>query len=258
MIVQTIISPCWQASPSALASSVSHLENLLQHAPDETELFFRADDIGVPSKNCRHMLALFARHHIPLHLAVTPAWLSETRWQILREWAGKEDSLWIWHQHGWRHQNHQKSGKKGEFGQDRSSEAKQADIIKGREKLIGLMGTDFAPVFTPPWNRFDTVTGGILAEAGYRAVSRSVGEMKKVPLPACLPDYAINVDLHTRSEALPQNGLQTLLDEFRQAMDSGRIGIMLHHQRMNDASFSFLDSLLSLAKKIKRFKLTTL
>jgi len=107
------------------------------------------------------------------------------------------------------------------------------------------MGDDFQPIFTPPWNRFDNETGEALLELGYRAVSRSNGEQKKVPLPNGLPDVPINVDLHTRSEVDPVEGLTALLEEFGEAVESGRVGVMLHHQRMNEAAFMFLDEVFS-------------
>ena len=240
MIVKTVISPCWLAPAPALAGAGDRVAEILAEAAPSTAIFFRADDLGVPGDNCRRMLSLFREHHVPLHLAVTPAWLTPARWGALRDWAGDGD-LWCWHQHGWRHQNHQLSGKKGEFGSDRTGEALRADLRKGRDKLRAILGSDFAPVFTPPWNRFDGRTGPILMELDFKAVSRSAGADKKVPLPDGLPDVPVNVDLHTRSEPDPIEGLARLVREFEDAAAAGRIGVMLHHQRMNDAAFAFLD-----------------
>ena len=78
-------------------------------------------------------------------------------------------------------------------------------------------------------------------ELGFTAVSRSAGADKKVPLPEGLPDVPVNVDLHTRTEPDPIEGLDRLVREFADAAAAGRIGVMLHHQRMNDAAFDFLD-----------------
>lgn len=239
MIVKTHVSPLWHASRSDLEHAVACLEDFFSSLSSETECFFRADDIGVPGEKCRQMMEMFGSFGVPLHMAVTPAWLTPARWDILRTWAGTED-VWCWHQHGWRHVNHQLSGKNSEFGSDRDSRDKKTDLAKGRLRLEAIMGEAFSPVFTPPWNRFDAQTGDALVELGYRAVSRSVGEMKKVPLSAELPDIAINVDLHTRSEVDPVAGLDALMAEFEQAARTGRIGVMLHHQRMNSAAFAFL------------------
>lgn len=243
MIVKNIISSCWQATPGQLTEAGNRLVAILGGAPAGTGVFFRADDVGVPSEKCRLMMASFVRHEVPLHMAVTPAWLTSSRWSTLRGWGGDRD-LWCWHQHGWRHVNHQQSGKKSEFGTDRTEVAKGDDLAKGRARLEMIMGDDFRPVFTPPWNRFDRQAGEILLRHGYRVVSRSQGEAMKVPLPGGLPEMPINVDLHTRGETDPAQGLAALLDECEQAVALGHIGFMLHHQRMNDAALAFLDAML--------------
>lgn len=243
MIVKTILSPCWLASQAQIASAADRVAAALGDGAPGTAIFFRADDIGAPGDNCRRMLDIFRSHTIPLHLAVTPSWLTSARWDVLRQWAGTDD-LWCWHQHGWQHKNHQRSGKKGEFGTDRSDEALRADLTRGRDKLAAIMGTDFTPVFTPPWNRFDDRVGPILLELGFTAVSRSEGADRKVPLPPELPDIPVNVDLHTRNEPDPGDGLDRLAEEFEAAARTGRIGVMLHHQRMNDAAFVFLEACL--------------
>ncbi len=244
MIVKSTISPLWLASEAQLSTAAEKLRAIFAAAPADTEIFFRADDIGAPGDNCREMMALFLKHQIPLHMAVTPAWLTLTRWETLKEWAGRDD-VFIWHQHGWRHVNHQQSGKKGEFGMGRSKAAKKADLAKGRDKLESIMGAAFSPLFTPPWNRIDAETVEALVELEYSAISRSAGEQKKVPTSDALPDIPVNVDLHTRNEADPEAGLTALLVEYEEAIASGRVGVMLHHQRMNPAAFTFLDACLS-------------
>jgi len=244
MIVKSVISSLWTAGPDLLERTVAELAAALSAAPAGTGIFFRADDVAVPGEACRRMMTLFRDHGVPLHLAVTPAWLTAPRWSVLREWSGGTD-LWCWHQHGWRHVNHQREGKKGEFGTDRDRDAKAADLARGRARLEELMGECFSPVFTPPWNRFDAETGDILLRAGYSAVSRSDGAQRAVPLPPELPDFPVNVDLHTRREADPEQGLRALVDEAAAAAQTGRIGFMLHHQRMNEAALEFLDRLLA-------------
>ena len=82
----------------------------------------------------------------------------------------------------------------------------------------------------------------LLKELGYAAVSRSRGS--KPPSPGELPDYFVNVDLHTRKERDPATSWHNLLGEFEQAVASGFCGIMIHHQLMNPAAFDFLEILL--------------
>jgi len=54
----------------------------------------------------------------------------------------------------------------------------------------------------------------------------------------------VNVDLHTRKELDAEEGWNALFAELKGALLSGLCGIMIHHQRMNDAVFAFLEVLL--------------
>ena len=202
----------------------------------------RADDIGVPSAHCLRLLTLFVKHNVPLCLAVVPTWLTTGRWGVFKTHVDTTSPLWCWHQHGWRHANHQPSGKKAEFGPARTRSVLRADLIRGRDRLASVMGSDFAPYFTPPWNRCSGETLELLAEHGYRGVSRSRGEQSgRTPV----EDFFINVDLHTRKERDAASALQALCEELSRAIAENYVSIMIHHQLMNEASFELLDYLLS-------------
>ena len=208
-------------------------------------VFFRADDVGVPGAQFTRLMHTFTSRQVPIDLAVVPAWLTRTRWQALQPPAGA-DPLLCWHQHGWRHANHEVQGKKQEFGPHRSAAALRRDILLGRQRLEEILGAGFTPVFTPPWNRCSHTALESLREFGYHAVSRSQGAAPP-PLPG-LPDYPVNVDLHTRREPDPLVDWPNLLLELIRGIAGGACGVMLHHQRMNDNAFGFLEALLDLFK----------
>ena len=42
-------------------------------------VFFRADDIGVPGKQFRKLIHVFARYQVPLSMSVVPTWLTAAR-----------------------------------------------------------------------------------------------------------------------------------------------------------------------------------
>lgn len=214
---------------------------------DDSFVFFRADDVAVPSREFARLVDMFGRHQVPLTLAVVPAWLTETRWQRLVELCGRDLSLWCWIQHGWRHLNHEPPGRKLEFGPNRSFSRKQMDLQKGFQKLSRLLGDAFTPAFTPPWNRCDTETLKALKELGYQALSRNLGAQP--PAPAELTEYPVSVDLHTRRETDGESGWQNFFIELRESLGKGFCGVMIHHQRMNDAAFDFLELLLSELKR---------
>ena len=214
-------------------------------------VLFRADDVGVPSTNFERLLSLFSGHRLPLCLAVVPAWLTQVRWKAVKSLVDTGSSQWCWHQHGWRHANHQVSGKKSEFGPARSKAALRDDLVRGRNCLRSITGTDFSEFFTPPWNRCSEDTLDILVELGYRGVSRSRGEQSG---PTPLADLFVNVDLHTRKEPDSETALEALCGELHRAIEEHYVAIMIHHQLMDQSAFALLDLLLSLISGSSAFK----
>jgi hypothetical protein len=240
--MQNDVSPIWHRLPSDIVSRTERCVaagcEQISHRGD-AYIFFRADDIAVPGKQFTHLLGIFSQYRVPLCLAVVPAWLTRARWQALENVAPNTASRWCWHQHGWRHINHEVEGKKQEFGPLRSPADLEYDLRCGRQRLENLLGKSFFPVFTPPWNRCDQKALDVLKNLGYAAVSRSRGSSP--PSPKGLLNFDVNVDLHTRKEKTPATGWDHLFDELQQAIASGRCGIMIHHQRMNQAAFDFLE-----------------
>jgi hypothetical protein len=248
--------PMWQnPSPDIL----DRLRHTLDKAISEAEIrapvpfFFRADDIGAPSAQFSSMTLPFLRHRAPLALAVVPAWLTRNRWNSLLSLHQQDSALWCWHQHGWRHQNHEVTGKKQEFGPSRSHGQIVKDFVSGKERLSDLMGKVFEPIFTPPWNRMGQTALDAARGLGYLAVSRSMGASP--PSINGLPDLFVDVDLHTRKEPDGDAAWEALLAEFRTAILRGRCGIMIHHQRMNPKAVEFLDALLVVLKSENRIQL---
>jgi len=217
-------------------------------------IFFRADDIGVVSGNLLRLLQLFQDHRLPLCLAVVPAWLTKPRWSVFSTLIDVNSRYWCWHQHGWTHTNHQKSGKKCEFGSERPPALMESDIVRGRKRLESIIGSSFYPAFTPPWNRCTETTAKILRNQGFTAISRSLGEQQN---PVCLPDCFVNIDLHTRKEADPRSSFQGLLFEWRQALKQGRIGVMIHHQLMDKNDFVLLEWLLKTTVRSSKLEACT-
>lgn len=218
----------------------------------EGYVFFRADDVAVPGKGFIRLIDLFTMYKAPLALAVVPAWLTKPRWRYIKTLLEKDPSLWCLHQHGWRHINHEINGKKQEFGKSRERSQIMKDLIRGRQRLELLMGNFFYPVFTPPWNRCDIKTIQALKDLNYYAVSRMRSELTAVD---GLPDFSVNVDLHTTRETDPVKDMDNLLNQLGSSLSKGLCGIMIHHQRMNDAAFGFLEVLIESLLKVKGFQI---
>lgn len=221
-----------------------HIDRGCQLAAAPPQVFFRADDVGIPSRTFQQLIGCFQKHRLPLCLATVPAWLTEPRLKELRSLTGTNSGQWCWHQHGRLHRNFEPVGKKQEFGPARTKSDIDSSLAKGRSRLEQLLGNDFQPIFTPPWNRCSSDTLRVLTDLKFKAVSRSKGARPET-LPN-LPDLQVNVDLHTRKEVEPSLGLKNLVLEIEQGLASGRCGIMIHHQRMNRAALELLDILLGL------------
>lgn len=244
--MDTTVARLYRIPPETVLKRAGEtIAGALSELPPETSIptFFRADDVGVLSKNFTTMIETFARRRTVLCLAVVPAWLTRPRWLAIRRHTDPHSRLWCWHQHGWNHANHETAGKKYEFGPSRSDRDVRADLRRGRKRLESIMGADFSPFFTPPWNRCSPAVLELLPRLGFHGVSRSSGEQKT---PAPLPDCFVNVDLHTRKEPDPAASLDNLCSEFGRAIRHRHLGIMLHHQRMDSGAFAVLDGLLEI------------
>jgi peptidoglycan/xylan/chitin deacetylase (PgdA/CDA1 family) len=216
------------------------------HAPT---IFFRADDIGAGGRAFEALCRLFRRHEIPLGMAVVPAWLSDVRKSQLFGSAPLDEPLWGWHQHGWRHVNWQRAGKKSEFGEQRPFEKQWRDIWQGQQKMQEIFGGHLVRVFTPPWNRLSSSTLKILQELGFRGVSMAGPFPRGVKPPVGLANLRVQLDLHTRRSTDGDADFQDLLDELKVLLGKkDPWGIMIHHQRMTAFAFQFLDQLLSILK----------
>ncbi len=116
-------------------------------------VFFRDDDAGWDRPALDRLLALFETHGLPIDLAIIPAVTDEAlaaHLLVRRRSSGVHVGL---HQHGWAHTNHEREGRKCEFGPSRPVREVEADLAAGRRVLLDRLAGALDPVFTPPWNR---------------------------------------------------------------------------------------------------------
>lgn len=254
--MKPFLSSIWRQPPSDLAARIETCVRDARAPSGNAEpacIYFRADDVAVPGRRFYRMMELFSQYRVPLSLAVVPAWLTQERWDSLQNTGVRSSSLWCWHQHGWRHVNHEKIGKNQEFGSVRLYSELKHDILKGKRRLENILGNHFYPVFTPPWNRCNQKTLALLKECRYLAVSRNCGALPAAP--EKLPDLCVDVDLHTRKDKDPVSGWNRLFKGLTKDISTGRCGIMLHHQKMNAAAFDFLEILLKTLKGYRDIRL---
>lgn len=228
-------------SPCDIAERIDAALSTARHP---VSVYFRADDIAIPEPAMHRLLDTFSAHRMPLAPALVPAWLTPSRWAVFQRWDADHPDLWCWHTHGWRHVNHEAVGRKSEFGPSRSAAEIHDDLKRGMQRLRNLLGDRFFPIFTPPWNRCSRATLECLSGVGYLAVSRDIGAVPSPP--PSLVDIPIDVDLHTRKERSVPDGWKALFLQIEKAFRRGSCGFMIHHQRMNENAFRFLDDLLGI------------
>ena len=206
------------------------LRTALAEAPAPVEVFFRDDDAGWGDERLLRLVDVFEGHGLPLDLAVIPAELTTSLAETLRE---RPVGL---HQHGYAHVNHQREGRKCEFGSDRSRAEQEHDIATGRDRLRELLGDRLDPFFTPPWNRCTRDTGEALVALGFAALSR---EHRAEPL-GLLPEVSVHLDV---ARLAPEELDARFAAHVR---EGGPVGVMFHHAVMEDEDFARAGTLLEL------------
>lgn len=207
------------------------------------ELFFRDDDVAEDEPALRRMLELFARCAVPLNLAVIPGRLTEAATKLLRKYLKAHPGLFEVNQHGWMHVNHETTGRKCEFGPGRSEAEQLADIARGRQIMTAAFGADFSAVFVPPWNRCTEATLRALDQPGFEALSQLKG--KTAVTGDNFIELSVTLDLHRWKGGATLRSPGEIVTELMAQINAGEIiGVMLHHQVMDERAFSFLARLL--------------
>jgi hypothetical protein len=217
---------------------------VLDRATVPIPFFLRDDDAGWHDPRLFALLQLAADRSLPLDLAVIPA---ETRPKLahalLDHIAHSPGSLGL-HQHGLAHVNHERGGRKCEFGPVRGRRAQLRDIATGRELLAALLGPHVDPIFTPPWNRCTRDTAECLVELGFHALSR---ESRAEPFGVHgLEELPVAVDWFAQRRGV-RLGPAELGELIARATDEpGPVGIMFHHAVMDESELARATELLDL------------
>ena len=145
-------------------------------------LWWRDDDAIAPTPQLTRLLHVSAG--IPLALAVIPAL---ARPELAEALTG---APWVAVlQHGWRHANHARHGKKSEFPGDRLAAEVAEDLAAGQARLVALFGSRALPVLVPPWNRFAVEFLPLLPRLGVAAISATASR-------AAMPPGLAALDVH--------------------------------------------------------------
>lgn len=207
------------------------------------DLWLRDDDAVEPTPALERLLALAARHAVPVTLAVIPAFTGAALADRLA--AAPEVEVTV---HGWSHENFAPPReKKQELGAHRPAGDVLDLLEEGLARLRQLHGPRLVPVLVPPWNRIDTALVPRLGGIGYRALS-VFGPERALGLPAVnthvdVMDWrgtrggrdsaALVADIVARLRAIERPG----------AGAGGTLGLLTHHLVHDETVWRFLEGL---------------
>ncbi|WDT82846.1 MAG: hypothetical protein MPW14_24845 (plasmid) [Candidatus Manganitrophus sp.] len=203
----------------------------------------RDDDIDNDEETLQYLFDITLARHVPLNLEIIPGALTDAGIKLLDHHKHLHPTLFELNQHGWLHLNHEKEGRKCEFGISRNFDQQWEDISGGKTLLEKIFGDKFYPVFTPPWNRCTEETFKVLDRLGFRVFSKDKGD--RLVTGFGFKEISTTLDLYRwkgkPSLKSPEEIVESLTFQMR---ETGPIGILLHHQVMSDEAFAFLDALL--------------
>jgi len=229
-----------------MKSSLSQLKSALaerQRHAAPLRVFFRDDDVDEDEATLRRLLRLFLRRGAPLNLGVIPGRLTAAGNELLAQSINAAPASLELNQHGWRHLNHEREGRKCEFGPGRTYEEQLADIARGQARMTEAFGPDWFPVFIPPWNRCAEDTYRAIDQLGFRALSSKLGN--SVVTGYRFKEISITLDLHRWRGGACLKPSEEIIDELiAQLSRQQTIGVMLHHKVMDERAFYFLDAML--------------
>jgi hypothetical protein len=209
----------------------------------EIGLFFRDDDVDEDENSLRKLLSIFLEEEAPVNLQIIPDRLTRPAASLLLRYHRLRPDLFELNQHGWRHINHEREGRKCEFGPSRSFDEQLADIASGREVLEESLGAAFSLVFTPPWNRCTAETLRALDQLGFQGYS---GFRSGEPVSGYgFRDVSATLDIHRWKNGVVMKRADEIVSELiSQLRELDTIGIMLHHKVMDEDGFDLLSCLL--------------
>ncbi len=228
------------------------LRRALDASPAPVTFFFRDDDAGWRDDRLFALLDRFAHYGLFIDLAVIPADLGLALARRLQRAVRDSGGRVAVHQHGFAHINHERIGRKCEFGPARADAAQHRDIEMGWQRLQQLIGPLVQPMFTPPWNRCTLETARCLIDLGFHVLSR---DASAAPLDvAGLAEVPISLDWHAH-----RHGVRLTLPEWGAALATAvsttqPVGIMLHHAIIDEEEQEVILQLLAVLAEHDRVR----
>lgn len=212
--------------------------------------WWRDDDATAPTPELTRLLALQARHNVPLALAIIPHRAGD---ELARQLDGQA-KLTVGPavlQHGYAHQNHAPADEKSmELGRHRPTPHILAELATGQQILAKFPGS--LPVLVPPWNRIAPHLLPLLPEIGLAGVS-TFGPRADQPRLSGLARTNAHIDIIDWRGGRGFIGTATAIERFVVTLQQRRngvtegdepTGLLTHHLDHLPAHWDFIDQLL--------------
>jgi hypothetical protein len=230
-----------------MATDLSALETELDQwtGREPATFWWRDDDLAAPTAQLDGLLSVSAGR--PVAFAAVP-------FAVTAELANRlvDQSHVSIFQHGWKHQNHAEQGPNSEYPAGRPASIVRDEFSAGFAKLSDLFGTQFLPVFTPPWHGLDAEYYPLLLDAGFKGVSLKGRRRERLSHGLiqnnihCVPiSWSVPPSFGDPQRYIAQ--LVAHLEQRRLRSDKDEAtGILTHHLVQTADSLEFLRELLDL------------
>ncbi|RTL30735.1 MAG: hypothetical protein EKK49_12960 [Rhodocyclaceae bacterium] len=209
--------------------------------------WWRDDDLVCASPELNKMALLAAEARVPVLAAVIPA---HTDGRLGEDTMGMAELSFC--QHGYAHKSHVAAGvPSSEFGNGRQLSEVAREIAEGRQRLQGLFGERFIPVFVPPWNRIAANFIPLLEEYRFLGLSQHRDEPSLPDSKLITVHCDIEILLWSAASKATCKPTQTLVLELvkrlaklrTNAMEPEPLGVLTHHRAMKDDAWLFMHTL---------------
>lgn len=236
--VSAVLSP-----PESWRSTLRRFLATQQARNQALHVFLRDDDVDQDEESLKSLLDITMARGVPMNLEIVPGLLTDSCVSTLRNVLRADPALLSLNQHGWMHANHEREGRKCEFGPSRSLALQAEDIARGKTILESVFEDRFYPAFTPPWNRCTEDTYQVLDELGFLILSKDRG---KEPIDGYrFMEISTTLDLYTWKDGARMKPPDAIVDTMiSQMQEFPLVGLLLHHKVMTKDAFRFLDQIL--------------
>jgi len=214
---------------------------------EKVRFWWRDDDAVAPSATLDRLLSLAGRHDVDVALAVIP---KDAAGALAARLAQEPHAVVL--QHGWQHANHQrkdKGEKSAELGSRRPLSEALNELGEGKARLEALFGTRFVPALVPPWNRIDPAITRCLTGLGFAGLSTYT--WMHFPNAGQVQTHVDMIDWRGGCGFIGWEAARMRLDlqlARRRTNPREPVGLLSHHLVQDEASFAFLDEVLTLTR----------